>query len=137
MLPRVLQVGVIALAVAGIGWCKDAAPEYVSTTGFRPFVFLTMGGKDTYTMLDAFNEEGPFVRYVSKQFIPNAQYTSGTNYLRFKVNCDRLESMYLGTGETVAEMMVDRPDPKFWPLSNGSSATAGAVTACQLFKKLK
>lgn len=86
MLPRVLQLGVSALAFLGIAGCKDPAPEYVSTTGFRPFVFLTMGGKDTYTMLDASNEEGPFVRYVSKQFIPNAQYTSGTNYSRFRVS---------------------------------------------------
>ena len=121
-----------------------AAPEppaspadYITTTGFKPEVYRREGNI-TYTMLDVIPEGGDFLVYVSKQVIVPSQNTPDGSiaYSRFRADCRKRQAMYLGTGESVAEMMVYRPDPYMADLVYESSRSSGTTAACLAAGKL-
>ncbi|OHV16980.1 hypothetical protein BK022_08425 [Methylorubrum extorquens] len=119
--------------------CGEEKPaEYVSPTGFQPFTYRKEGERITYTMRDVISEDGPFVRYITKQYVaPGGPLGEAINYTSTRADCDKLVFQTLGEGDTVARMEADRPDGRWVELVNGSSATAALVTACQVTKKLK
>lgn len=133
---RQMLAAAVMLIVTGCGEEKPA--EYVSQSGFRPFVHKKEGDRITYTMLDVISEDGPLVRYVTKQQVaPGGPVGGMVNYASRRGDCHRLVYQTIGEGDTVAKMERDRPEDQWVELVNGSSATAALVTACQVAKKLK
>ncbi|WP_331288440.1 hypothetical protein [Methylorubrum populi] len=131
-----LTLAALALTLSACG--EEKPPEYVSPTGFQPFTYRREGDRITYTMRDVIAEDGPFVRYVTKQQVaPGGPVGGAINYTAARSNCDKFVFQILGEGDTVAKMDADRPDDRWVEIVNGSSATAALVTACQVAKKLK
>lgn len=130
-----LTLAVVALMLSACG--EEKTPEYISPTGFQPFTYRKEGERITYTMRDVIAEDGPFVRYVTKQYVaPGGPLGETTNYTSARADCDKLVFQILGEGDSVAKMEADRPDERWVEIVNGSSATAALVTACQVTKKL-
>ncbi|CAO4170573.1 Lipoprotein [Methylorubrum aminovorans] len=132
---RQMFAAAVVLILAGCGEEKPA--EYVSQSGFQPFIHKREG-RITYQMLDVISEDGPIVRYVTKQEVPPGGLAGGmVNYASRRGDCHQLVYQTIGEGDTVAKMERDRPEDHWVELVNGSSATAALVTACQVAKKLK
>lgn len=138
MRARSLLVVTASLPMLLVGCGEEQSGEYVSPTGFQSFIYKKDGQRITYTMLDVISEDGPFVRYVTKQQIaPGGPVGGMVNYSSRRADCDKLLFMSLGEGDTVEKMRRDPPTNEWVELVNGSSATAAVVTACQVTKKLK
>jgi hypothetical protein len=128
-------VSALGLILTACG--EERAIEYVSPSGFGAFIHKREG-RITYTMLDIISEDGPFVRYITKQQVPPGGLAGGmVNYASRRGDCERLVYMTIGEGDTVAKMERDRPEDRWVGFVNGSSATAALVTACRVAKKLK
>lgn len=103
-----------------------AAEEYVSKRGFTPVVVPRPGDKGVYTLLDAWREGPDGIVLVSRREGP-----SGVNYTRRRVDCRGWRARDLGLGETVSEMMREKPGEPDYDLVEGSSASLVARAACK------
>ncbi|WP_430913475.1 hypothetical protein [Methylobacterium sp. sgz302541] len=115
----------LALSLAAAGGVR-AEESYVPKAGFKPVIVPRPGDKGVYTLLDAWREGPDRVVLVSKREGP-----SGINYTRRSLDCRRRRARDLGLGDTVAEMMRDKPGEPEWDLVDGSSADLVGRAACR------
>lgn len=131
---QMLAVAVMLIVTA----CGEKPPEYVSPTGFRPFVFREEGMRITYYMLDVIAEDGPNVRFVTKLRADlRGPFGGMITYATRRADCDRLRYQTIGVGETVSAMERDHRDEGWVEPAFDPGETAAKITACRVAKKLK
>ncbi|WEW97700.1 hypothetical protein P3T65_26300 [Pseudomonas nitroreducens] len=104
-----------------------AKPEQVVEPR-RPASYLNVPSdpKGRYTVL-AVDQ----VDYSHVQIETLREGAGGRTYSRRLVDCGQAKIMYLGTGETLQEMLLERPDPGMAPIEDGSIAFYVAQRACR------
>jgi len=131
---QMLAVAVMLIVTA----CGEKLPEYVSPTGFLPFVFREEGMRITYYMLDVIEEDGPHVRFVTKLWADlRGPASQSITYATRRADCNRLGYQTVGVGKTVAEMERDRRDERWVEPAFDPGEAAAMMTACRVAKKLK
>jgi len=129
---------ILACFLALLGWItylllpKPSAPavskpeQAVQPKRSASYLEVPSDPKGSYSVLSVDQ-----VDYSHVQVDTLREGSSGRTYSRRLVDCGQAKIMYLGTGETLQEMLLERPDPGMAPIEDGSIAFYVAQRACR------